>query len=307
LFTGKLESGDSAAENFSFQQPNAALFSLLVIKSKPERDKDMSHRNREAVIAIFLLAVVVLACKNSGNTNSARSDNSNTNVSSSSKPDADDVIHSATGVEKEKPAAGKANVQGKVFFNEKPVADIEVKLCEKFNRFIGGCGGETFTTRTDANGEYLIKNVPAGLYEGLTAKVFNTNYYVFATSGFVGSAKYQVEADQTFFAPDTNLFKSDLKLISPRAGSKVGANNIEVKWDAYPDAAYYKFSIHADSDTDAKTEYDFINKRVDGTSYTLEKPLTPGSYTCQVVAYNANDVKLSESADDIKFTVTGEK
>jgi hypothetical protein len=264
----------------------------------------MSHSNREAVIAISLLAVVVLACKNSGNTNSARSDNSNTNVSSSSKPDADDVIHSATGVEKEKPAAGKANVQGKVFFNEKPVADIEVKLCEKFNRFIGGCGGETFTTRTDANGEYLIKNVAAGLYEGLTAKVFNTNYYVFATSGIVGSAKYQLEADQTFFAPDTNLFKSDLKLISPRAGSKVSANNIEVKWDAYPDAAYYKFSIHADSDTDAKTEYDFINKRVDGTSYTLEKPLTPGSYTCQVVAYNANDVKLSESADDIKFTVS---
>src|SRR6266550_2436177 len=262
----------------------------------------MSHSNREAVIAIFLLAVVMLACKNSGNRNSAHSDTSNTNASSSSKPDADDVIHSATGTEKEKPAAGKTNVQGKVFFNEKPVADIEVKLCEKFNRFIGGCGGETFTTKTDANGEYLIKNVPPGIYEGLTARVFTTRYYVFATSGFVGSAKYQLEADQTFFAPDTNLFKSDLKLITPKAGAKVGANNIEVKWEPYPDAAYYKFSIHADSSTDAKTEYDFINKRVDGTSYTLEKPLSPGSYTCQVVAYNANDVKLSESADDIKFS-----
>lgn len=263
----------------------------------------MSQSNREAIIAIFLLAVVVVACKNSGNTNSARSENSNTNASSSSKPADNDVIHSATGVEKEKPAAGKANVQGKVFFNEKPVADIDVKLCAKFNRFIGGCGGETFTTKTDPNGEYLIKNVPPGIYEGLTAKVFKTNYYVFATSGFVGSAKYQLDADQTFFAPDTNLFKSDLKLLAPKAGAKVGANNIEVKWDAYPDAAYYKFSIHADSATDAKTEYDFINKRVDGTSYTLEKPLSPGSYTVQVVAYNANDIKLSESADDIKFTV----
>ena len=57
----------------------------------------------------------------------------------------------------------------------------------------------------------------------------------------------------------------------------------------------------------AETEFDFINKRVDGTSYTLEKPLTPGSYTVQVVAYNGNDIKLAESADDIKFTVTGEK
>lgn len=266
----------------------------------------MSPSNKEAVIAIFLLTAVVLACKNSGNTNSARSDNSNTKVTSSSKPGADDVIHSATGVEKEKPAAGKANVQGKVFFNEKPVADIEVKLCETFSRFVGGCGGETFTTKTDANGEYLIKNVPPGIYEGLTARVFNTPYYVFATSGIVGSAKYQLEADQTFFAPNTNLFKSDLKLITPKAGAKISGSNIEVKWDPYPDAAYYKFSIHADSSTDAKTEYDFINKRVDGTSYTLEKPLSPGSYTCQVVAYNGNDIRLSESADDIKFTVTGE-
>ncbi len=267
----------------------------------------MSHSGREAVIAILLLAAVVLACKNSQNTNSARSDSSNTNASSSSKPDTDDVIHSATGVEKEKPAAGKANVQGKVFFNEKPVAAIDVKLCEKFSRFIGGCGGETFTTKTDANGEYLIKNVPPGMYEGLTARVFNTPYYVFATSGIVGSAKYKLEDGQTFFAPDTNLFKSDLKLLTPRAGAKLAGSNIEVKWDAYPDAAYYKFSIHADSSTDAETEYDYINKRVDGTSYTLEKPLSPGSYTCQVVAYNSNDVKLSESADDIKFTVAGEK
>jgi hypothetical protein len=268
----------------------------------------MSHSSgREAVIAIVLLSVAVFACKNPQNTNSGRPNNSNANVSSADKPDSDDVIHSATGVEKEKPAAGKANVQGKVFFNEKPVGDIEVKLCEKFSRFVGGCSGETFTTKTDANGEYLIKNVPPGIYEGLTARVFNTPYYVFATSGIVGAAKYKLEEGQTFFAPDSNLFKSDLKLIAPKAGAKISGSGIEVKWETYPDAAYYKFSIHADSSTDAKTEYDYINKRVDGTSYALEKPLSPGAYTCQVVAYNGNDIKLSESADDIKFTVTGEK
>ena len=280
------------------------MHSLRGLENKSnQKENVMSHSNRETVIAIFLLAVVVLACKNSGNTNSARSGDSNTNVSSPAKSDGDDVIHSATGVEKEKPAVGKVNVQGKVFFNQKPAADIDVKLCEKFNRFIGGCGGETFTTKTDANGEYLIKNVPPGIYEGLTARVFNTPYYVFATSGFVGSAKYELEPDQTFFAPDTNLFKSDLKLITPKAGAKISGSNIEVKWDPYPDAAYYKFSIHADSSSGAQTEYDFINKRVDGTSYALEKPLSPGAYTCQVVAYNGNDIKLSESADDIKFTV----
>jgi hypothetical protein len=265
---------------------------------------DMVNTRGRMVFTLFVLVSIAVGCKLSGNTNSRATNNSNATASSRTA-DADGVIHSATGVEKEKPAAGKANVQGKVFFNEKPAADIEVKLCETFSRFVGGCGGQMFTTTTDANGEYLIKNVPPGVYEGLTAKVFNTPYYVFATSGIVGSAKYKIEEDQTFFAPDTNLFKSDLKLLAPKAGSKVSPANIEVKWDQYPDAAYYKFSIHADSATEAKTEYDYINKRVDGTSYVLEKPLAPGSYTCVVQAFNGNDVKLSESADDIKFTVTG--
>lgn len=159
-------------------------------------------------------------------------------------------------------------------------------------------------TKTDANGEYLIKDVPAGMYEGLTAKVFNTPYYVFATSGFISSAKYKLEADQTFFAPDSNLFKSDLKLLSPKAGAKIDGKNIEVKWESYPDAAYYKFSVNADSSSGAQTNYDYIDKRVDGTSYGLDQPLAAGSYGITVRAYNTNDIKLAQSADDIKFNVT---
>src|SRR5205085_12661636 len=100
--------------------------------------------------------------------------------------------------------------------------------------------------------------------------------------------------------------KSDLKVQTPKAGSKIGGSSIEVKWDAYPDAAYYKMSIYADLSSGAQTNYDYINKRVDGLSYVLDKPLAPGSYTCKVEAYNGNDRKLAESSDDIKFTVTGE-
>ncbi|HEX8651580.1 MAG TPA: hypothetical protein VF708_12130 [Pyrinomonadaceae bacterium] len=255
----------------------------------------------------------MFGCKSSGDTNSnLRTQPANTNADTAksttpnAKPDKDGIISSGTGVEKEQPAAGKGNVQGKVFYNQQPVAGVEVKLCETFSRYLSGCGGETFTTKTDSGGEYLIKNVPPRIYEGLIVKVFDTDYYVFATSGIVQTAKYKIEEGQTFFAPDTHLFKQDLKLVSPKAGSKMGGSNIEVKWNAYPDAAYYKFSIYADSSTGAQTEYDYINKRVDGLSYVLDKPLSPGSYTCKVEAYNGSDIKLSESSSDIKFTVTGE-
>ena len=265
----------------------------------------MSGSLKYFCLLALLMSGILSGCKTKkpGSGNTPRSTTSANASTSSGKPDNDGLIHSGTGVEKEKPAAGKANVQGKVLFNSKPAPDIEVKLCEKFNRYLGGCQGQTFTTKTDASGEYLIKNVPPGLYEGLTAKVFDTPYYVFATSGFITAAKYQLDADQTFFAPDSNLFKSDLKVANPKAGAKVAPDNIEVKWASYPDAAYYKFSIHGDSASGAETNYDYINKRVDGTSYALDKPLAPGSYRVIVTAFNSNDVKLAESANDLRFMV----
>ena len=265
-----------------------------------------------AKAAVALVALIAGSCASPGGSNSAGTNapaGANATAAKAgatpAKPTEDGFIPSGAGTEKERPAAGKANVQGRAFYNERPAANVEVKLCQTFNRFIGGCGGETYTTRTDAAGEYLFKEVAPGVYEGLTVQVFDTPYYVFATAGFVSAAKYKIEEGKTYFAPDTNLFKQDLKLQSPKAGSKIAAAGIEVKWDAYPDAAYYKLSVHADTASGAKTEYDYIGRRIDGTSFALDKPLAPGTYTCRVEAYNGNDVKLAQSPGDIKFTVTG--
>ncbi len=263
---------------------------------------------RSLTVFTLLLAAAVLGGCNKADGPAANSvantaaSNGKTNTAAV-KPNEDGTIPSGSGVEKEKPEAGKANVQGKAFYNDKPAAGVEVKLCSKFSQYVGGCGGETFTAKTDDAGEYVIKNVPPGMYEGLTVKVFDTPYYVFATSGFVSAAKYDIPADKTYFAPDTNLFKNDVKIASPKAGSTVAPDSIAVKWDAYPDAAYYKLSISADSSTGAETVYDFINKRVDDPAFTLDKPLKPGTYTCKVEAFNANDRRLSQSSNDIKFTV----
>jgi hypothetical protein len=207
-----------------------------------------------------------------------------------------------TGVEKVKPAAGKGNVQGKVFYNSKPVENIEVRLCETFNQYFGGCGGKIYTARTDKDGEYVITDVEPKVYEGLLARVFDTDSSIFATTGIAGisSHKYEIVADKTLFVTPTHLFKGDLKLLNPKAGAKVGAQNLELKWDQYPDAAYYKFSIYAE---DASITSPYINERVDGTSFTIDKPLEKGTYRWQVTAYNGDDRKLAESSSDIKFTV----
>ena len=163
----------------------------------------MSISRAELLTVTMLLFAIVSGCKSLGSKTGSNTANSNRGSAgadtTSGKPDDKGIIHSGTGDAKETPESGKANVQGKVLYNGKPAPNIEVKLCEKFSQYFGGCQGQTFNTKTDEGGEYLIKNVPPGIYEGLTAKVFDTPYYVFATSGFVGSAKYELKADETFF------------------------------------------------------------------------------------------------------------
>jgi hypothetical protein len=243
--------------------------------------------------ACLVMAILLTGCKMGNKTSTEPSVNN-------SKPSQAQNVE--TGVEKVKPAPGKGNVQGKVFYNSKPAENIEVKLCETFNQYFGGCGGKTYTAKTDKDGEFVITDVEPKVYQGLLAKVFDTDSSIFATTGIAGisSNNYEIVADKTLFVSPTHLFKGDLKLINPKAGAKVSAQNLELKWDAYPDAAYYKFSIYPD---DSSVTSPYTNERLDGTSFALDKPLEKGTYRWQVNAYNRDDRKLAESANDIKFTV----
>lgn len=241
-----------------------------------------------------ITAISLTSCKVGSKNSRSATDSTNASASQSENAEA--------GVEKIKPAPGKGNVQGKVFYNSKPVENIEVRLCETFNQYFGGCGGKTYTVRTDKDGEYVITNVEPKVYEGLLARVFDTDSSIFATSGIAGisSNKYEIVADKTLFVSQTHLFKGDLKLLNPKAGAKVSAQNLELKWDPYPDAAYYKFSIYPE---DVSVTSPYINERVEGTSFAIDKPLEKGAHRWQVNAYNSADRKLAESSNDIKFTI----
>lgn len=205
------------------------------------------------------------------------------------------------GVEKVKPAPGTGNVQGKVLYNNAPVENIEVKLCETFSRFLSGCGGKIYTAKTDKEGDFVIANVEPKEYQALTVRVFDTDSYVFATAGIgISAAKYNVTADKTLFVTPTHLFKGDLKTVNPKAGSTVTAQDLELKWEPYPDATYYKLSLAADNHMVTPP---YTNERVEGTSFKVAKPLEKGSYRWKIEAYNGQDKKLSETADDVKFTI----
>jgi hypothetical protein len=223
-------------------------------------------------------------------------------IKKNSGPSASSESSPAQGVEKVKPAPGTGNVQGKVLYNGAPVENIQVKLCETFSRFLSGCGGKIYEAKTDKDGDFVITNVEPKEYQGLTVRVFDTDSYVFATTGIAGisATKYNVVADKTLFVSPTHLFKGDLKVVNPRAGSTVSAQDLELKWDPYPDAAYYKFTLYPNNH---QTTPPYINQRVDDASFKINKPLEKGTYRWQVEAYNSADKKLSESPDDYEFTI----
>src|SRR5262249_50823923 len=108
--------------------------------------------------ACVITASLPLSCKD-GNKN-LQSATGATNPPSTPKSGG-----SETGVERIKPAPGTGNVQGKVFYNGKPVENIEVKLCKEFNRFLGGCSSKIYTAWTDEGGEYVITDVEPNMYE----------------------------------------------------------------------------------------------------------------------------------------------
>src|SRR4029453_6509497 len=239
--------------------------------------KTMRSQNWSFVAIALVWMSILFGCNLTKKTPSANTNNTNETE--------------VTGVEKVKPAPGTGNVQGKVFYNSKPAEGIEVKLCESFNRFLGGCSGKEFTAKTDKDGDYVITNVPPKTYDTILARVFDTDSSIFATSGIAGisATKYEVVADKTLFVNTTHLFKSDLKLTHPKAAEKVSATGLELRWESYPDAAYYKLSVRPN---DHMVTSPYTNKRVDGTSFTLDQPLQKGTYRWQVGPNNSANRNL---------------
>lgn len=196
------------------------------------------------------------------------------------------------------PPSGTGAVQGIVLHDDRPAVGIEVKLCETFDPWIRGCGGKTFTTKTNAEGVYVFNELAPKEYRGLTARIFKTGDIIYVTAGIAGSKTYLVEADRTLTPLPTNLFKNDLRVLAPSGKAKSATP--EVKWAAYPNAAFYKFSIHGRGAT-RSPPYSTI--RVDETRFVLDKPLPAGTYALSVQAFNAAGTKIAENAKGGEFSV----
>lgn len=198
------------------------------------------------------------------------------------------------------PAPGSGNVQGKVLWNGEPVVDVEVKLCEKVSMF-GGCSGFETSTRTDEIGRYLFVDIIPGEYS-LVVQAPGGDRWLYITAGLgISAREYTVAADQVLSVGDQHVYRSDLKLAEPADDGQVNSANPALRWDQYPDAAYYELYLAPE-----KGNAIYTSHQVDEPQLVPDAPLIDCSYTWQVEAFNAQQIKIAEADGYHHFTVTGQ-
>ncbi len=240
------------------------------------------------VLGLFLILALLWGCTGEENGRADGAGGSN---------DADTTDSDSTlTYDGEEPASGKGNVFGEIRWNGEGAAGLEVTLCADFSSF-SGCGSEPVTAETDGDGRYLFKDVDPGIY-ALSVRVFDTDDWLYISSGILSSAEFEVEADETLIIEIQNIFKLDIKLLEPTNGSKIMGEEILLDWQDYPDADYYKVSMYPD-EGDAL----LIDKRVNESSLRVDLLPVNCGYRWSVEAFNSDRIKIAETAEQFDFSV----
>jgi hypothetical protein len=99
-----------------------------------------------------------------------------------------------------------------------------------------------------------------------------------------------VSADEDLILGPWSIYRLDLRVIYPENGKAISEAYPTFRWDAYPDAAYYRISIF-----DEKNKV-VADERVNGIEFTPVQPLVVCRYTWYVEAYNSGGTIISHNA-----------
>jgi hypothetical protein len=238
----------------------------------------------------WLLTFLLLAACGTGGDGRSNGDSTNDSQPESTS-NAEELVY-----EGDKPAEGKGNVFGEIRWNGSGAAGLEVELCADFSSF-SGCGSEPVNGKTDENGRYLFKDVDPGIY-ALSVRVFDSDDWLYISSGILSSAEFEVEAGETLTIGIQNIFKLNVKLLEPTNGSKVAGEEVLLDWNDYAEAEYYKVSMYPD-----EGDAILIDKRVNETSLQVDLLPVNCGYRWSVEAFNSDRIKIAESAEQFDFVV----
>lgn len=195
-------------------------------------------------------------------------------------------------------AEGEGDLNGRVLWNNAPVADLQIVTCQDLSSY-AGCGDEQFTTRTDGEGRFAFSALPAGKY-GLGTRGWNGSELHYLSGDYTLPAEIAVSADSTIEAPDWHLYKTDIKPTYPIYDEAVAVGRVTLAWEPYPDAAYYEIYLTMD-----KGDAIFVRERVNGESVSAELLSVNCDYTWDLDAFNADGHKIAQTPGFFDFRATG--
>lgn len=201
-------------------------------------------------------------------------------------------------VQVDAPAAGMSNAYGRIYWNNAPVADTDVKLCNDVS-FVSGCDETDFITTTDADGVYIFKDLTPGEYV-IMVEVPSSQYWVYVTSSYgITAEKQTFNADETHDLGVQNIIRFDLQPAAPQNNADIAEARPVLDWEDYPDAASYEVYLSPDSGSS-------FSDNVSESNYSVPADLLNCKYTWMIKAYNANGDELAEFEEYNYFSVTGQ-
>ena len=197
------------------------------------------------------------------------------------------------------PEAGKGGVYGRIMWNGQPIEGLEVKLCDEV-KFIGGCTGAEYPTKTGPDGVYVITNVPPGGY-GLTYKAYDGDNWYFMTSGFLNARDFEVKAGEMVNVGDQNTVRTDVAITSPTEDERLsGVRRPTLEWQPYPEAAYYELTFHSGRGGS------LIHRlKLTEPKFEMNRDLQSCDYTFKVEVFNNQQVQIAENDGWHNFQIAG--
>lgn len=126
---------------------------------------------------------------------------------------------------------GKYKVRGKVTFDGKPMAFVEIYAQEDRGGYLSD--SMDYVGITDINGEYETLGLKPGKYEigiGANSSLLYDKVYLKQNISFL-----ELDKDMEF----NHKFTSPMKILSPKSGSTLKSDKLTVEWEPVAGADYY--------------------------------------------------------------------
>jgi len=201
------------------------------------------------------------------------------------------------------PAKDKGNVKGTVLWtgDGKGTENVEVLLCERIDMLVYfRCEGKNFKTKTDSNGIYWFRDLPAGRYSFAIKPLGSIDSYVAITLNYSVTESMQLEPNQTIEIAEQKIYKMDLKQIAPKTDEIIQDRKPMLRWEAYPGAKSYYVNLYGEKRKKIALN-DNGAKSISVTEMAPLDDLPNGTYTWEISVFNEKAERIAES-DKRTFT-----